>query len=203
MEHQPGVTHRSRRFILRQHDSLSVVSRLAMALGWQKIGETEKKSFRKRALHIAWEMAPGVRLSYLSDSKERTSYLLITSRSTSRLDPYVTQLLETGLEFYTPDELLAEVSSARSAKEKGLALIRAGIGAPERPTKSYVHTFFEAMRSPSPTVRLSGITAMGYAEWPEFLELLDAVAVDDDDKEVRDYAKSMSEAFRKAARGEE
>ncbi|MCG0285317.1 hypothetical protein [Streptomyces sp. PSAA01] len=164
---------------------------------------TENKSFRKKALHIAWEMSPGVRLSYLSDSKEQTSYMVITSKSTSDLGIYVTQLMDTHLDFFTPDELLEEVTSARTSKAKGLALIRSGIGAPEHPTKPYGHVFFEAMRSSSPSVRLSGITAIGYAEWSEFLELLDAVSVEDDDKDVRSHAKSMANAFRKAARGAE
>ncbi|QKZ23381.1 HEAT repeat domain-containing protein [Streptomyces chartreusis] len=182
---------------------MSNVSRVAMERGWKKIGETEKKSFKKKALHIAWEMSPGVELSYLSDSKERTAYMLITSRSTSDLDSYVAQLVDADLDFITPDELLERVASENSPKGKGLALIRSGIGAPENPTQPYVRAFFGAMRDPSPTVRLSGITAMGYAEWPEFLELLDAVALEDDDKEVKAHARSMASAFRKVARGEE
>jgi hypothetical protein len=193
-----STAYRSRRLILRQYDSVSAVSRIAEEMGWRKIGVTEKKSFRKKALHVAWEMSPDVRLSYLSDSKARTSYLLITSRLISDLASYVAELMDIGLDFHTPDELVGEVSRAKTSKAKGLALVRSGIGAPDQPTKPYVHAFFEAMRDPSPTVRMSGITAIGYAEWPQFLELLDGVAAEDDDKEVREHAKTIAKAFRKA-----
>ncbi|MFC8800139.1 hypothetical protein ACFT2C_20590 [Promicromonospora sp. NPDC057138] len=201
MEHIPSSAHRSRRLILRQHDSASTAFMIAEVMGWQNIGVTEKKVFRKKALHIAWEMSPQVVLSYLSDSKQRTSYMLVTSKSTSDLDPYVTQLVGTGLDFYTPEELVEEVGSAKTPEAKGLALVQSGIGAPGRPTRPYVDAYFEAIRSPSTSVRMSAITAMGYAEWPEFLELLDAVSVEDGDRHVRGHAKNMAAAFRKAARG--
>ncbi|SCL72764.1 hypothetical protein GA0070606_6278 [Micromonospora citrea] len=198
MKQKTDAVHRSRRFVLRQNGSESTVSRLAAERAWQKIGETVDKGFRKKALHVASEMSPGVRLSYLSDSRAKTAYVVITSESVSDLDPHVAQLMSAGLDFHTSDELLHEVTSAGTAKSKGLALVRSGIGAPKSPTTPYVRAFFAAMRSSSPQVRMSGITAIGYAEWPMFVELLDAVAAEDDDKEVRTHAQSMASAFRRA-----
>ncbi|MDA3646284.1 hypothetical protein LZ318_28965 [Saccharopolyspora indica] len=194
---EQGPAHRSRRFVLREHDSRRVFD-IADRMGWPKIGETVRKGFRKKALHVAWEMAPGVRLSYLSDRRARTAYLVVTSETTADLLPYSARISEAGIDFLDPEELVSAVGGAAKPKDEGLALVRAGLGAPENPTKPYVHAFFEAMRSPSTQVRMSGITAMGYAEWPMFVELLDAVSVEDGDAEVREHARSMAAAFRKA-----
>lgn len=200
MDHNPASAHRSRRLVLRKHDSHSAISKIADTMGWEKIGETENKSSRKKALHAAWEMSPGVRLSYLNDAKEQTSYLVVTSKSNPNLEPYLTQLVDAGIDPHTPDELAQEADSAKNPRDKGLSLIRAGIGAPETPIKSYIRIFFESMRNSSPMVRMSGLTAIGYAEWPQFLELLDAVSVEDDDNDVKNHARRIADAFRKAER---
>lgn len=199
--HHPS-TYRSRRFLLRDHNDQDQVARLAVAEGWEKVVDVPAKRFGSEPGRLVWEMAPGVFLNCVSDRKLRTSYVVVTSRSTSDLGQYESWIVSRGLGLCTSEDLLGGIEAADSDDEKGRALVRAGIGAPLNPDNRYSRAFIESVSHASPNVRRNGIMAIGHAEWAPFRELLDAVAKQDSNGQVRSLAQRMSTAFGEAGIGD-
>ncbi|MCL3994698.1 hypothetical protein [Streptomyces lavenduligriseus] len=197
------VTHRSRRYLLRDPDGDEMVARLAGSQGWETVVDIPAKRFGSEPGRVSWEMYPGIFLTCVRDRKLHTSYLLVTSRITDGLGSYETWITASGLSFFTDADLIRAVEGSNNPKEKCRALVRAGIGAPLNPDNRYSRVFIESVNDASPDVRKSAIKAIGYTEWPPFQELLDAISQQDPDGSVRSLAKRMSAAFDEAEVGDE
>ncbi|MCZ0204196.1 hypothetical protein OZK63_02020 [Streptomyces sp. UMAF16] len=197
------VTHRSRRYLLRDPDGDEMVARLAGSQGWEKVVDIPVKRFGSEPGRASWEMAQDIFLTHVRDRKLHTSYLVVTSRVTGELDRYEAWITAGGLSLCTDGDLIRAVAESDDAKEKCRALVRAGIGAPLHPDNRYSRVFIESVSDASSDVRKSAITAIGYAEWPPFQELLHAIAQQDPDGSVRSLAKRMYAAFDEAEVGNE
>ncbi|MXM63589.1 hypothetical protein GR925_09025 [Streptomyces sp. HUCO-GS316] len=196
------TTYRSRRFLLREHDDEEQIVRLVAAEGWPRVADVPAKRFGSEPRRLTWEMVSGVFLTYLRDRKLRTAYLVVTSRTTSDLGSFASWITDIGLSVCTDDELLGALDDSLTVEEKSRALVRAGIGAPLNPDNRYSRAFIDSVSDVSPEVRKSGIMAIGHAEWKPFRELLDAVAQQDSNAQVRSLARRMAAAFDEAGIGD-
>ncbi|MGG2458228.1 hypothetical protein ACO0M4_00080 [Streptomyces sp. RGM 3693] len=203
MKSQHPPTRRTRRFLTQESESEEQVSRLAATEGWSKVLDAPTKRFSSDPRRISWEMAPGILFNYVSDRKLHTSYVVITSTESVDLNQYESVLVGSGLAVCTDASILESIAEAATPEERGRALVRAGIGAPLLPDNRYSRAFISAVRDASPDVRKNGLMGIGYAEWEPFRELLDAVAQQDSNAQVRSLAKRMATAFAEAGIGEE
>ncbi|GCB93135.1 hypothetical protein [Streptomyces noursei] len=202
MNAQHPPTRRSRRFLMQEFTSEEQVNRLAASEGWSKVLDSPAKRFGSEPRRISWEMAPGILFNYVSDRKLHTSYVVITSRESVDLDQYESVLHGSGLAVCTDASILESITEAETPEERGRALVRAGIGAPLLPDNRYSRAFINSVRDTSPDVRKNGLMGIGYAEWEPFRELLEAVAQQDPNAQVRGLAKRMATAFVEAGIGE-
>ncbi|MGZ8284042.1 MAG: hypothetical protein ACXW27_00345 [Allosphingosinicella sp.] len=96
------------------------------------------------------------------------------------------------LNFYSPDELIEEAHSGDVAHNDRVAnLYQLGVTFPEHDQD--VHDIFEnyATLAPHPKLRTAALDAIGLRSWKELRPVVEKVAREDSDPEVRDYAKAL------------
>jgi hypothetical protein len=74
------------------------------------------------------------------------------------------------------DELLREVEATTGGLERGVAVIRCGIGAPLAIDERFVEVMTSAARHSESVVREGAVWAITYTEWPELWGVLEEFA---------------------------
>lgn len=182
------------RYVLRDLLSREAVERYAEDRGWDLVAGQDADPESGTEYERVWLTDTTLTLHYVEDRIARYSYVFLAGDDREAVERIVPDLMRV-LEPWTPAELLDGVREAKPGPDRGRAVLRAGIGAP----LDFDQEFFDCVRSalahPEPPMREIGILAGSYAAWPQYRPLLEAIARDDPDAEVREMAQATLRAF--------
>ena len=106
------------------------------------------------------------------------------------------------LNLYSPDELIEEAhASDASHNDRVATLFRLALTFPEHDAE--VHRIFEnyATQAPHPKLRTAALDAIGLRAWEQLRPVVEGVARNDPESEVREYAKRVLERWIAARAG--
>ncbi|MFE5854722.1 hypothetical protein ACFQ61_16120 [Streptomyces sp. NPDC056500] len=180
----------SRRMVLRSRGDDRKVQRLVDELRMVSLGE---ERLATEIVQRSWQLSSSVYFQALTDERADATAVVLIGDDEERLARYA-DLVERYVQPLTDDELLAAIASARTGAERARAVMVSGLGAPIAYDARYFEQITAAMFDEDREVRAAGLAASSYAFWPQYLEPLTAMAMFDEDLELREDAGVALEA---------
>ncbi|KUO08462.1 hypothetical protein [Streptomyces sp. DSM 15324] len=180
----------SRRMVLRSRGDERKVRRLVDELRMVPLGEERPAA---ALLQRSWQMSPGVFFQALTDERADATAVVLVGDDQEQVARFA-ELVERFVQPLTDEELLAAITSARTATERARAVLTSGLGAPFAYDARYFERITAAMFDKDREVRAAGLAASSYAFWPQYLEPLAAMAEFDEDPVLREDAGVALEA---------
>ena len=190
------------RYILRDHPARALVEEYARERGWPLVSEAPGDPDRVIGSHVIWLTPTTITLDYEEDYVARLSYVYFRGDDFTSLPGMVADL-KNALRPWERDEFLQAVSAARTGQERALAVLHAGFGAPLEFDQEFFDAISSCMAADETPLRDAAVLAAGAAAWPQFRPVLEQVAANDPEAEVREMAKAALRAYDKFGIGEQ
>jgi hypothetical protein len=187
--------HRSRRYLLRDPSPLSTVDALLTGSGWSRIAVRQADHGQGLPLLAMWELFPGLRVRYSEDELPETCYAMITSTLGARSVVSASAVFEVHPAVVGFATLLSELDDASDGYDLGVAIARAGLGAPLEEDARLTGAVLRCVASENSQVREGALWAISYAEWPCFRRTLAQVSAGDSEPFLRDLAAGTLRSF--------
>ncbi|WP_253772745.1 HEAT repeat domain-containing protein [Goodfellowiella coeruleoviolacea] len=200
---------RSRRFLFDGTDSAAFVAEVARTCGWSRLPPRPRDQTDAGGITLRWdvdrELDPGLRVTYTANPLINASHVMVsylvgdwtpTTRDGARRRVESTAaVFAAHWSVLTFDALLAAVDTAHDPDTRSLAVLRAGLGAPEDVDQRFVDRIGGCAGSEDDLVREHAVWAMAYAEWAAFRPTLSRMATGDPADRLRDMAAAPLRAF--------
>lgn len=182
------------RYVLRGDEPEELASGYADEQGWDLISREQAEPDRGREFELMWATDRPVTFHYQEDNVAHEGYVYLAGDDPELIAGYESQLL-VALDHWSFDDLLRDVSEQPEGPDRAAAVLRAGIGAPMEFDERFFEVISAAMTADEAQVRGVGVLACSYSPQPQYRPLLDAIAEDEPEPEIRDLAKSTLRAF--------
>ncbi|MEU6253124.1 HEAT repeat domain-containing protein [Streptomyces sp. NPDC047043] len=182
--------HRSDRLVLGRSPQDEAVEELAEEQGWQRVEEVTEDGARQ----ILWAVGPGTSLTYAEDPVSHNAYAVLVSEDKETFEETLDVVLDE-LMPWQPRALLSSIEQAEDALARARAVIRAGLGAPDRYDEHFFTRIREAFESSDRWVREAAVWATAYSPWPQYRPLLEATVRNDPEEKLRADAASILAGF--------
>ncbi|MFF5077466.1 HEAT repeat domain-containing protein [Actinoplanes sp. NPDC000266] len=143
---------------------------------------------------LIWQAEPSVEVSYFDDEASGARFLVVVAEDAGAARA-TGERLESGLDTWRVDDLVAAVDDAENPVELARAVLRAGVGAPEEPDERFLSRITRAMRHEDERVRETAIWAATYVPRPQYRSALIEVRDHDDSDELRELAEITLESY--------
>lgn len=185
---------RSRRMVLRNHQSERDVGEFAAKLGWplREVNPADPDEGINR--EVVWYATPHLVLHHFDDDESQHGSVLVTGEDAETVRA-TAEIVEAGLDTWRPEELLTSVDRASDPEGRATAVIRAGLGAPGEFDVRFFKRICAAMHHPDPRVRESALWATSYEPWPAYRPALEEVLEQDPEEDLREMAGLLLESF--------
>jgi hypothetical protein len=181
---------RSRRVVLKSSHGEREVERFADELGWPRLLEQEEDAEQNLSREVAWAAGPALSLHFVQDPVSRHGYVVVWGRDKGAVDG-LAELAAHRLNTWTLPELLAGPERAVDDRERAVALIRAGVGAPDEFDQRFFDVIAKGIGDPSSMAREAAIVATAYSSYPQYRPVLKRAAESDPDPARRRDAEVM------------
>lgn len=172
------------------------LSGLARDAGWEIHSiseETETKPYQ-----IIWVTGDGKSIvRFINDFMIEVPYAYIESEDAALIVRNINQFVDV----YSNDDIRRMADSATTAEEHHLAVRLMALIAPPAFDQAFFDFFRKSLTFPEPSVRHKAILAIGYVGWKELFPVLEQLAKEDKDAEVRERARVALEGFAKFGPG--
>lgn len=185
--------YRSDPMVLRDGADPDQVPRLARELDAELVEEQTYPIDHGVVREQTWQLAPGVLLQLADDARSGSSAVTVLSEDEARVGKY-TDLIRRYLKPSTAEDLLAAPKAAQDEHRQARAVMRVGFGAPYGYDERFFRLIRDAMADPSLPVRTAAVLATTYSFYPEYQDVLRAVAERELDPIVREQAADLAEA---------
>lgn len=164
------------------------------ALGLVKHGERPGDG-QKESYQEIWATSDELNaVRYVEDPLSGTHFFSVRGPKTQSL---VSQLARRLLVF-APEELIEMAQEAETHDEQVTAVFRLAVAFPQYDPGVFEIFSAYATQPPSPLLRMATLNAIGYRCWPECIPLLERVAQEDQDAQVRQTAERLLPYLREA-----
>lgn len=175
---------RSRRFVFPARSAKREVTVIARSAGW--------KVATRRHDGVTWDARPdwggGLNVRYVEVPAAGCCYVMASTSLTAEVLDSCIAVFAAHPYVLTFDTLLAAMDEDENPEAHGLALVRAGLGAPAQADPRFVTRWEAAARHDNPEVRWGALWGMWFAEWPELRPLLQSAAEHDPSEQLRTVA---------------
>lgn len=182
------------RYVLRSQRGPEIVEDFARQYGWPRVSEAQEDQARGIRREIRWLTQTTLMLQYEVDYISGQSYVYFSGDDFETL-PSLVESLASSLQFWTRDDLLRAVDDATSDPNKGKAVLRAALGAPMEFDAEFFNRINGCMTAGEPALRNVGLLAAGAASWAQFRPVVERIATEDPEAEVREMARSVLSAY--------
>ncbi|HAG81754.1 MAG TPA: hypothetical protein DCL61_11445 [Cyanobacteria bacterium UBA12227] len=131
-------------------------------------------------------------IHYIEDFYIDMAYLVVRSDEPEKAIEEICSYLP----IYDKGEIFEMLKKATKPEEFIQGIYYAGLISPQQYDAEFFELFKQVLSNQDPGVRLAVITAIGYAGWPEFKEILESLIITDSDPEVRQDAEDMLEGLK-------
>ncbi|MFD8771125.1 HEAT repeat domain-containing protein [Streptomyces sp. NPDC056721] len=184
-------THfQSDRLVLGRSPRDDEVEELASEQGWQRVEEVTEDGARQ----ILWTIGPGTALTYIEDPVSHNAYAVLVSEKQEAFDQAL-DVIHDELMPWQPRALLSSIEQAGDALARAKAVIRAGLGAPDRYDEEFFARIRDAFESPDKWIREAAVWATAYSHWPQYRPLLEAAEQNDPEEKLRSDAAAVLAGF--------
>lgn len=180
--------------ILQTPEPLRAVADFANEVGARKLSEmtnTPEESHQGIMRELVWELSTGIQMHYLEDFRSSCSFIVIAGvddKKTAEISALISSYMDT----WSEDGILLAVEDSVGSEEQAQAILRAGVGAPEQFDESFWYCIGRAMSDPGLLVRSAAVWATSYPFWRQFIPLLEKVATEDSDPNLRAEAQALA-----------
>jgi hypothetical protein len=185
---------RSRRVLLKSPSGEREVQRFADELGWPRLLEQEEDAEQNLSREVAWAAGPALSLHFVQDPVSGHGYVVAWGRDKGAVDG-LAELAAHRLDTWTPPELLAGPERATDDRERAIAFIRAGVGAPDEFDKRFFDLIVKGITDRSSMAREAAIVSTVYSQYPQYRPVLKRAAESDPDPARRRDAEVMLRSF--------
>ncbi|MEE1739342.1 hypothetical protein PUR49_22925 [Streptomyces sp. BE147] len=186
---------RSRRFVFTTLHAAAEVRSIAHAAGWQQTVDRPATPEGDVPLLLTWEVLPGLTVSYTEKAGIETSFVLASSSLGAAEVEGCIAVFAAHPRVLSFDALIATCDAADSPPAQGMALARAGLGAPIEEDERFIERLEAGAFAADGAVREGALWGMAYAEWPTFRNSLAEASRTDPDEFLRRVAASALRAF--------
>jgi hypothetical protein len=184
------------RYILRDFPAREQVEEFADANEWPLVSEAPGDPERYVSKHTIWLTPTTITLDYEEEYVSQHAYAYYRGRDLEAI-PELVGKLEDALHPWTREELLSAVSNSRTGPERARAVMRAALGAPLEFDQEFFEAVKSCMEAHDAPLRNAAAFAAGSASWPQFRPLLERIASQDPEMEVREMAQGVLRAYNK------
>jgi hypothetical protein len=175
------MSEKRRRVALRPSVTSDDVHNAAWDLDWTLLGTYEATETAPRRDTYDADTGDDTRVHLLHDDVVQLRYLVIVGPSADQVADAVAEHLDT----VTVADAARDYEATTGSEGKDTALLLAGVAADDQQVPDFVEA---ALEDDDPHVRDAAVFALGYIEGPRAEALLERVAANDADDEVRDDA---------------
>ncbi|MEV0650305.1 hypothetical protein AB0I28_34095 [Phytomonospora sp. NPDC050363] len=186
---------RSRRFVFAAPRASAEVRAVAAAAGWQPTVDRPASPDGGKPLLLGWEPLPGLAVTYTEKPAVETCFVMAASALGAAEVEGCVSVFAAHPFVRGRRELLGPCDSADTTAALGVALARAGLGAPVEADEGFVRRLESGAFHDDPAVREGALWGMAYAEWAVFRPTLATAAEEDGDEFLRRVAASALRAF--------
>ena len=170
------------------------VERFAEALGWPVRGEIPADPEHGVPFEVQWAAGPALTLHYVVDDLSGTAHVTVSGIDQPAVDG-ARALAERHLDMLSFAELIRAAGDRKAARERGRALIRAGVGAPPEFDERLAKLVREFLAGADPVLREAALWTMSYVPAAEYRDLLGRAAEHDPDPRLRQTAAGILAAY--------
>jgi hypothetical protein len=162
--------------------------------GWSLHGQDKRRTEEAQSVEEVWisETNKGRVIHYVSNPRMMTQYLWIRGHS---IAPLVADLV-TRFNAYPQDELMTAVAEAETVRDLIVALFRVAVGFKPAFEQEVGDMFAYLAEHKNPAVRRAVVQSLLHTGWAQNLPLLEKLARDDAEVDVRDFAAEVLAALR-------
>ncbi len=174
--------------IVKREDFERVASELGLVRDHVRSGDGQKEPYEQVWANEEQSTA----VHYVEDPISGTHYLWVRGEDT----PELIVDLRNRLLSFDPEELIELAHEAKTHDDRVKAVFRLAVTFPR--FEPDVFDVFEAYvtHKPDPLLRRATLNAIAYCGWPESIPLLERVAKEDEDEQVRQTAQRLLPALR-------
>lgn len=185
----------SRKYLLPATSTADDVGNFAEQLGWPRLASMPENAENMESHECIWGKDEGLLLHYRQDFITKSPCSFATGSSQDRVNR-LAHFIEQHFNPATPEELLEAAEHFRELdSEFSIAILRLGLGAPEKFDERIASLILEATRHSNPEVRNSAVWATSYIYWPQFIPILYDLADHDSSRRVRSAAAQLRDAY--------
>jgi hypothetical protein len=184
-----------RRIVFKEPVSFQDFAQFAESQGWRYEGGSEATD--EEPEEYVWLSDDGSELHWLNDPVLRLEYVLLIGEQPFDWETKI----RIAFDSYAIEDAVREFVTAKDWEDRGLALRLVSATAPEEFNQETFDAIVAGLNEPSELVRRMAVLAVFYAQWAEFLPILNARAVTDPDDEVRRTATIAVDTIRTAQAG--
>ncbi|MFE6690803.1 hypothetical protein ACFVFQ_30565 [Streptomyces sp. NPDC057743] len=188
-----------RPLVLRDDEAAQKLMDVSHTLNWQFIRDNAELAASEHVQETVWSPREQVFVHLVTDgpTRSRSVYVSSTPDAIARAVGVLEFLVDT-LDFCSLDELSSDATEAATEKQRAIALVRLGMGAP-KDYEERVFTLLEGgFRHPHPTVRNAAIWATRFALWPQFIPLMERMKDEDPEPILQSVAADTIEIYRES-----
>jgi hypothetical protein len=183
------MSEKRRRIALRPSVTSDDVDNAAWELDWTLLGTYEQTQDSPKKDVYQADDDDDTRVHLMHDDVIQLRYLVIVGPSADKVAKAVAEQLET----VTVADAKKDYEASEDPNEKDTALLLAGVAADDGKVPAWIRG---ALDHDDAHVRDAAVFALGYIEGEQAEELLERVAADDADDEVRDDARLALKGMR-------
>ncbi|ELP67890.1 hypothetical protein ACKI1I_08980 [Streptomyces turgidiscabies] len=185
-----STQHQSDRLVLGSSPQDEAVEELAEEQEWLRVEEVTEDGVRQ----ILWAIGPGTSLTYTEDPVSSNAYIVLVSEN-REMFKQVLSVIHYELMPVERRALLTSIDEARDSLNRARAVIRAGLGAPDRYDEDFFTRIRDAFASPDKWVREAAVWATAYSPWPQYRPLLEVTKQNDSEEKLRGDAAAVLAGF--------
>ncbi|MER5491460.1 hypothetical protein [Streptomyces sp. NPDC002490] len=180
--------------MLHAHDAEPVAEWFAAEHDWDLVARDTTDPDRGVEYEAVWVTEGPVTFHFREDHVLNEGYVYLAGRDTARVARHEADLTAS-LDIWSRQALLSGVARHDGGPERGRAILRAGLGAPQEFDPEFYDLITRAMRADEPVMRAIGMRACAYSPVAEYRPVLEGIARNDDEPENRDLARATLRAF--------
>ena len=180
------------RFPLQKNTSCNSLSRPFQLQGWLYWESFQKSEVAPR--EVVWMTQDyQTTVHIIEDHFIDISYLVVRGPNASN----IASKLQSFSAVLSQQEILAHLNEDLDMEELKYTIFAAAIAASSDDRESLINTFRDIFNHENTAIRLVGLEAASYVDWPEIKELVKQVNLTDPNERVQQYSYALLDAYNK------
>jgi hypothetical protein len=188
-------SYRTRRIVFREFFGMPYMAEYALEHGWRDVASCQPDPAREVQFeHRWWLEMDDVTVHFGIDDISRHSFFFVMGADRDKIERVATRVAaDTGV--WTLDEAVDAVESAARPTQRGLAILRLGLGAPDEFDEKVFRQISAALLDDDQEIRNIGVFATTYSPLPQYRSILLGIQNEDPIPDIRNAAAAALTSY--------